>query len=269
MFAVLTLVAFLIAPGPSSASGLTVVEYYTEHGNAAIWQAVLAGFGIVFFVWFAGTFAQTMASAHAVLVSAGAMAAAYLVVLGAWESLGENYKEVDIVDVQSADYGDAHVLYDVGVGAAHMAGFADAAFVGATTAALLTSVTPWRRRRDRRRAHRRLSDQRTAADFRYVGLVRWRRRGRLCTPARLGICPERRPPHRATARSTRETRWPGPGTLRPCRQRDVKRGAERIGALVERERFAASLGLVGLALGLHERLDSLMKKSMAVAFPRR
>ena len=145
VFAVLTLVAFLIAPGPSSASGLTVVEYYTEHGNAAIWQAVLAGFGIVFFVWFAGTFAQTMASAHAVLVSAGAMAAAYLVVLGAWESLGENYKEVDIVDVQSADYGDAHVLYDVGVDAAHMAGFADAAFVGATTAALLTSVTPWRR----------------------------------------------------------------------------------------------------------------------------
>ena len=47
VFAVLTLVAFLIAPGPSSANGVTVVEYYTEHGNAAIWQAVLAGFGIV------------------------------------------------------------------------------------------------------------------------------------------------------------------------------------------------------------------------------
>jgi len=145
VFAVLTLVAFLIAPGPSSANRVKVVEYYTEHGNAAIWQAVLAGFGIVCFMWFAATFADAMSSTKAVLVSAGAMSAVYLVVLGAWESLGENYKGVDIVDVQSEDYGDAHTLYDVGVGAAHMAGFANAAFVGATAAALLTSATPWRR----------------------------------------------------------------------------------------------------------------------------
>ena len=96
-------------------------------------------------MWFAATFADAMSSTKAVLVSAGAMAAVYLVVLGAWESLGENYKGVDIVDVQSEDYGDAHALYDVGVGAAHMAGFANAAFVGATAAALLTSATPWRR----------------------------------------------------------------------------------------------------------------------------
>ncbi len=145
VFAVLTLVAFLIAPGPSSANGVTVVEYYTEHGNAAIWQAVLAGFGIVCFMWFAATFADAMSSTKAVLIGAGAMAAVYLVVLGSWESLGENYKGVDIVDVQSEDYGDAHALYDVGVGAAHMAGFANAAFVGATAAALLASASPWRR----------------------------------------------------------------------------------------------------------------------------
>lgn len=69
----------------------------------------------------------------------------YLVALGAWKSLAENYKGVETVDVQSEDYGDAHVLYDVGVGAAHMAGFANAAFVGATATALLTSATPWRR----------------------------------------------------------------------------------------------------------------------------
>jgi hypothetical protein len=53
VFAILTLIAFLIAPGPSSADGVTVVEYYTAHGDAAIWQAVLAGFGIVCFLWFA------------------------------------------------------------------------------------------------------------------------------------------------------------------------------------------------------------------------
>lgn len=37
------------------------------------------------------------------------------------------------------------MLYDVGVGVAHMASFADAAFVGATAAALLTAAAPWRR----------------------------------------------------------------------------------------------------------------------------
>jgi hypothetical protein len=145
VFAILTLIAFFIASGPSSANGVTVVEYYTAHGDAAIWQAVLAGFGIVCFLWFAGTFAAAMSPANMVLVSAGAMAAVYLVTLGAWESLAETYKDVDIVDVPSEGYGDAHVLYDVGVGAAHMASFADAAFVGATAVALLTSVAPRRR----------------------------------------------------------------------------------------------------------------------------
>ena len=145
VFAILTLIAFFIAPGPSSANGVTVVEYYTAHGDAAIWQAVLAGFAIVCFLWFAGTFAAAMSSPNSVLVSAGAMAAVYLITLGAWESLAETYRDVDIVDVPSEGYGDAHMLYDVGVGAAHMASFADAAFVGATAAALLTSVAPRRR----------------------------------------------------------------------------------------------------------------------------
>ena len=74
------------------------------------------------------------------------MAAIYLVTLGAWEALAETYKDVDIVDVPSEGYGDAHVLYDVGVGAAHLASFADAAFVGATAVALLSgAVVRWRR----------------------------------------------------------------------------------------------------------------------------
>jgi hypothetical protein len=145
VFAVVTLIAFLISPGPSSANGVTVVSYYSEHGDAAIWQAVLVGFGVFCFVWFAGAFAETMPSANAVLVSAGAMAAVYLVTLGAWEALGETYNGVNLSDVPSDSYGAAHALFDVGVGAAHMASFVDAAFVGATTVGLLTSVRPWRR----------------------------------------------------------------------------------------------------------------------------
>lgn len=144
-FAAVALIAFAITPGPESASGVDVIEYYTEHGDAAIWQAVLGGFALVCFLWVAATFASAMSPANAVLVTAGAVAAVYLVALGAWEALAETYKNVDIVDVPSEQYSDAHVLYDVGVGAAHMAGFADAAFVGATAAALLTAAVPSRR----------------------------------------------------------------------------------------------------------------------------
>ena len=60
------------------------------------------------------------------------MVALYSVTLGSWETLGENFKGVETIDVGTETYRDAHFLYDVGVGAAHMASFMDAAFVGAT-----------------------------------------------------------------------------------------------------------------------------------------
>jgi hypothetical protein len=145
LFAIVIVVAFAIAPGPSSAADVKVIDYYTGHGNAAIWQAVLGGFGIVAFVWFAAVFSGWSPAGPAVLASAAAMAALYSVTLGSWETLGENFKDVGVVDVSSETYRDAHFLYDVGVGAAHMALFMDAAFVGATTAALFTTAVPRRR----------------------------------------------------------------------------------------------------------------------------
>jgi hypothetical protein len=145
VFAILTVLAFVIAPGPSSAADTDVIEYYTQHGNAAIWQAVLAGFGIVCFVWFAAVFSRWSPAGPAVLVSAAAMAALYSVTLGSWETLGENFKDVDALGVTSETSRDAHFLYDVGVGAAHMALFMDAAFVGATAAACFTTAFPRRR----------------------------------------------------------------------------------------------------------------------------
>jgi hypothetical protein len=144
-FAILIVVAFAIAPGPSSAADVKVIDYYTQHGNAAIWQAVLAGFGLVCFVWFAAVFSGWSPAGPAVLVSAAAIAALYCVTLGSWESLGENFKDLDVIDVSSDTYRDAHFLYDVGVGAAHMALFMNAAFVGATTASLFTTAVPRRR----------------------------------------------------------------------------------------------------------------------------
>jgi hypothetical protein len=145
VFAVLIVAAFVIAPGPSSAADVRVINYYTEHGNAALWQAVLAGFGLVCFVWFAAVLSGCSPAGPAVLVSAGAIIALYSVALGSWETLGENFKDVDIVDISSETYRDAHFLYDVGVGAAHMALFMDAAFVAATTATLFTTAVPRRR----------------------------------------------------------------------------------------------------------------------------
>ena len=145
MFAIVVVVAFAIAPGPSTAADEDVINYYTEHGSAAIWSAVLVGFALVCFVCFAATLSAWSPAGPAVLISAGAMVALYSVTLGAWESLGENFKGADAFEVSSETARDAHFLYDVGVGAAHMALFMDAAFVAATTAALFTTAVPRRR----------------------------------------------------------------------------------------------------------------------------
>lgn len=145
VFSILIVIAFVIAPGPSSAADGKVIDYYTAHGDAAIWQAVLAGFGLVGFVWFVAVFSGWSPVGPAVLVSAAGMVALYSVTLGSWEGLGENFKGVDAISVSSDTYRDAHFLYDVGVGAAHMASFMDAAFVGATAAALFTTPVPHRR----------------------------------------------------------------------------------------------------------------------------
>jgi len=145
VFAIVIVVAFAIATGPSSAADVKVIAYYTEHGNAAIWQAVLVGFGLLCFVWFVSVFSRWSPAGPAVLVSAAAMAALYSVTLGSWETLGENFKDANSIDISNETYRDAHFLYDVGVGAAHMALFMDAAFVGATTAALFTTTVARRR----------------------------------------------------------------------------------------------------------------------------
>jgi hypothetical protein len=139
LFAILVFVGIAIAPGPSSAKGSTVAEYFATHKTVTLWQAVLAGFGFVLFIWFAATFAGRFASGPAVIATAAVTAALYLVAIGAWESLGETYGGIDITAAPTETYGDAHVLYDVGVGATHLVNFAVAAFIGATTAGLLVA----------------------------------------------------------------------------------------------------------------------------------
>jgi hypothetical protein len=144
VFAVLTLVAYATNTGPSSGDGVTVVEYYSTHETETLWGAALVGLASICLIWFAETFAGTMALGHAGIAGAATTVALYLVAVGCWAILGEIYGGVDLVNVSSEGYSDAHVLYDVGVGAAHMGNFAAAAYIGATTAAMLAAAAPWR-----------------------------------------------------------------------------------------------------------------------------
>jgi hypothetical protein len=113
-----------------------VADYYSTHGTTALWQASLFGFAVICFLWFAGVFSEaTTVLGPVVLASASVTAALYLVAIGAWESLGEIYR----ASSTDLDDGDAHALYDVGVGSTHLANFSVAAFVGATAFAVLAT----------------------------------------------------------------------------------------------------------------------------------
>jgi hypothetical protein len=144
VFAILVVIAFAIAPGPSSAHGETVVEYYSSHGTAVAWQAAIVAVSVVLFIWFVETFAGFLSAGSAAVVGAAVTAALYLVAIGCWEVLGETYNGVNFVDVQSESFGDAHALYDAGQGASHLAHITTAAYVGSTAAAMLTSGATWR-----------------------------------------------------------------------------------------------------------------------------
>jgi len=144
-FAVIAVIAFAIAPGPSSGYGPTVVEYYTAHGTAALWQAVLIGVAVVLFLWFVVTFAEQLSAGPLSIVFASVTAGLLMVTVGATETLGEVYRHVSFVDVSSESYAAAHAVYDVGDGADHLALFTVAAYVAATAVALLTSTPPRRR----------------------------------------------------------------------------------------------------------------------------
>ena len=145
LFAVLALVAYVIHPGPSSADGLTLVEYYSTHATATLWGAALFGVAATCFIWFAETFAERMPCRAGGVAGAAATVALYLVAVGCWEILAEIFGGVDLVNVPNEGYGDAHVLYVVGNGAAHMGNFAATAYVGASAAAMLASTPSWRR----------------------------------------------------------------------------------------------------------------------------
>ena len=144
LFAVLALVAWMIHTGPSSDEGLTVVEYYSTHETATLWGAALFGVAAMCFIWFAETFAERMPCRAGGVAGAAATVALYLVAVGCWEILAEIYGGVDFANVPNEGYANAHVLFVVGNGAAHMGNFAATAYVGASASAMLASAPSWR-----------------------------------------------------------------------------------------------------------------------------
>jgi hypothetical protein len=144
IFAALTLVAYLIHSGPSSGDGVTVVEYYSTHDATTLGAAALVGIAVACFILFAETFADHLPSRALGVAGAAATAALYLAAVGCWEILGEIYGGVDLANVPSEGYSNAHVIQVIGNGAAHMGNFAAAAYVGATATAILVVAVSWR-----------------------------------------------------------------------------------------------------------------------------
>jgi hypothetical protein len=145
VFAVVAVVAFAIAPGPASGYGPTVVAYYTAHGTAALWQAVLVGLAVLLFIWFAVTFAEQLVAGPLSIVFAAVTASLFLVTVAAYETLGEVYRHVNVIDVSSESYAAAHAVYDVGDGAGHLAAFIAAGYTASTAVVFLSSAFPLRR----------------------------------------------------------------------------------------------------------------------------
>jgi hypothetical protein len=144
-FAVFVVAALAIPGATPVPHSTTVVEYYAAHGTETLWKTAVVGVALVCFVWFAGTFAEWMSTGSMVQIAAGAMAALYLAAFGFFASLSRTYGGIDVATVSSDAYRDAHTLYDAGVALTLVANFMGAAFVGATSAALITAADAWRR----------------------------------------------------------------------------------------------------------------------------
>jgi hypothetical protein len=71
------------------------------HGTAALWQAVLIGFAVVLFIWFAVTFAEQLSAGSLSIVFAAVTASLFLVTVGAYETLGEVYRHASFIGVSS------------------------------------------------------------------------------------------------------------------------------------------------------------------------
>lgn len=146
-FAVLALIAFLLALGPEDKTGLAILDYYVKNDTAVKWQAMLFGVAAIGFFWFFGTFVRNLGPADdarrysgVIIASTGATAALYFVGISGWLALANSFGEA--ASVAGADpfaFGDAAVFWNVSDAAFALSNFPAATILLAAAFAISES----------------------------------------------------------------------------------------------------------------------------------
>ncbi len=133
VFAILAVIAFVIASGPDGgASNDEVLTYFRDNDAALKWQALLFGLAGAFFLWFGGTLASVIRRAEgdpagrlpAIIVAAvAASTAIFFIGMASWLTLAET--------------GESAALYGLGESAFGLTDFTAAAFVWAASLGIL------------------------------------------------------------------------------------------------------------------------------------
>ena len=146
-FAVLALIAFLLALGPDDTTGIGILDYYVKNDAAVKWQAMLFGVAAIGFFWFFGTFARNVRAADearryggVILASAAATAALYFVGITGWLALAYSYGDASsVAGADPSAFGDAAVLWNISDAAFTLSNFPAATLLLAAAFVILAS----------------------------------------------------------------------------------------------------------------------------------
>jgi hypothetical protein len=146
-FAVLALIAFVLALGPDDTTGLAILDYYVEHDTAVKWQAAIFGVSAILFLWFFATLAHgvraaagatTTPYAAMIVAAAGAAVALYFVGVGGWLALANSFGDAPgVAGAEPFAMGDAAVFWNVSDAAFALSNFPAATILLAAALALL------------------------------------------------------------------------------------------------------------------------------------
>jgi hypothetical protein len=146
-FALLALIAFLLALGPDDTSGEGILRYYVENDAAVKWQAMLFGVSAIGFLWFFGTFVRNLGAADkarrysgVILASTGATGALYFVGISGWLALAYSFGDASgVAGAAPFAFGDAAVMWNISDAAFTLSNFPAATLLLAAAFVILES----------------------------------------------------------------------------------------------------------------------------------
>ena len=149
-FAVVALIAFLLARGPDRTDGRSIFIYFAGHDDAVKWQAALFGVAAVLFIWFTGLLAVRIAGgergdrfARIVVVSGAVTVSLYLVGISGWLAVANSFGGVDVQGADAFALGDAATFWNISESAFTVSNYSAAAFLLAAAVGLArTRVVP-------------------------------------------------------------------------------------------------------------------------------